>query len=89
MKEGGKNEGRNEGRKEGSHLQQQLVLHDALHGFDEQVGQHEAVAHLLAQLLEEVDVLGDDELRLGFVLTVLDVHVQPLLLQVHADSTQH
>ena len=64
--------------------EQELVLHDALDGFDEEVGQRELVAETCADLLEHVvQVVAHHTLRLGLVLAVLDVHVQAPLLCAH------
>lgn len=39
--------------------------------------------------LKEVDIFGNDELGFRFVFAVLDVHVQPSLLQQHQQQNHH
>jgi len=66
------------------HLEQELVLHDPLHGLDEQVAEGELVAELALDVGEELlqVLLAHEVLALRLVLTVHHVHVQPTLLQL-------
>ena len=65
-----------------AHFEEELVLHDALHGFDEQVWQLQLLTEMLSQLFEVLEVLADQVLGLGLVLAVLDVHEQPSVVAV-------